>query len=552
VPPGLTRARDGVRHTFPVPIQRWRCPVALQVKSVVVAAAGVVVAGVFFPLWFGVPVMVILGGWGLGMAVRPSEVVLDPDAGTLTFRVGLIARRVRLTNVTALLADGAKVTIARSGGGEISVYAWRKSPLDRWLRIPVVAGDVAHAISQAVTAAHSAAQQPATAGAGVRPAKARATVRSRQPLAVILLGCAGVLAIAAALLVRVSWPSPVMTALGVLLALALGVSGLFYVLFACWLLVTGRVTHLSARALPGGREGRESLGGDLSIAQLTCSTGTRRYPTTPSPHDRGNLRPLKPYDAAYPEGPGPQPRTACCACATLSVHHAREEVPVMAGSGDELAAGTGDRSRLRASDADRERVAEVLKTAFVQGRLTMDEFALRVTRAYASRTYADLDALTADIPARLTKAQPPMPAPEPAPDPDRKKLIQRGTAAGAAAGMAIPAVAITVAGGSPVFALVFGVALSTVLAVLLPGCLTLLSRVLDKDTGEQPFQGPPPSACGQAYQPLPPAGPARPRPQISPEPPRAAEARPHRHPRRPLPGLLAGPGLRPAPRTTAA
>ena len=179
----------------------------------------------------------------------------------------------------------------------------------------------------------------------------------------------------------------------------------------------------------------------------------------------------------------------------------------MAGSGDELAAGTGGRGRLRASDADREQVAEVLKTAFVQGRLTMDEFALRVTRAYASRTYADLDALTADIPARLTTAQPPMPASEAAPDPDRKKLIQRGTAAGAAAGLVIPAVAITAAGGPPVFALVFGVVLSTVLAVLLPGCLTLLSRVLDRDTGKQPSPGPPPSARGQAYQPLPPAGP---------------------------------------------
>ena len=226
----------------------------LQVKSVVVAAAGVVVAGVFFPLWFGVPVMVILGGWGLGMAVRPAEVVLDPDAGTLMFRVGLIARRVRLANVTALLADGAKVTIARSDGGEISIYAWRKSPLDRWLRIPVVAADVAHAISKAATAAHSAAQEPpaAEAAAEVRPAKARASLRSRQPLAVTLLACSGVLAIGAALLVRVSWPDPVMTVLGALLALALGVSGLFYVLFACWLLVTGRVTRLSPRVVPGG------------------------------------------------------------------------------------------------------------------------------------------------------------------------------------------------------------------------------------------------------------------------------------------------------------
>jgi hypothetical protein len=242
-----------MRHTFPVPIQRWRCPIALQVKSAVVAAACVVVAGVFFPLWFGVPVMVVLGGWGLGMAVRPSEVVLDTDAGTLLFRVGLIARRVRLVNVTALLADGAKVTIARSDGGEISVYAWRKSLLDRWLRIPVVAGDVAHAISKAATAAHSTAQEPAAEGATeVRPAKARASVRSRQPLTVALLGCAGALAIAAALLVRVSWPNPVMTALGALLALALGVSGVFYVLFACWLLVTGRVTRPSPRVVPGG------------------------------------------------------------------------------------------------------------------------------------------------------------------------------------------------------------------------------------------------------------------------------------------------------------
>jgi len=252
----VARGIRRVRHNLLVPIQRWRCPVTLQVKSVVVAAAGVVVAGVFFPLWFGVPVMVILGCWGLGMAVRPAEVVLDEGAGTLLFRVGLIARRVRLANVTALLADGAKVTIARSDGGEISIYAWRKSPLDRWLRIPVVAGDVAHAISKAATAAQQpTAQEPAAAeaeSAGARPARARRSLGSRQPLAVTLLACAGALAIVAALLVRVSWPNPAMTVLGAVLALALGVSGLFYVLFACWLLVTGRVTRLSPRVARGG------------------------------------------------------------------------------------------------------------------------------------------------------------------------------------------------------------------------------------------------------------------------------------------------------------
>ena len=44
------------------------------------------------------------------------------------------------------------------------------------------------------------------------------------------------------------------------------------------------------------------------------------------------------------------------------------EVPVMAGPGDEIAAGAGGRGHLRASHADREQVIGVLKAAFVQGR----------------------------------------------------------------------------------------------------------------------------------------------------------------------------------------
>lgn len=252
----MAGARDGVRHNFRVPIQRWRSPAALRVKTIVVAAVAVAVAGVFFPLWFGVPVMVVLGAWGLGVAVRPAEVVVDPDAGVLVFRVGLLARRVPLASVTAVEADGAKVSVARSGGGEISVYAWRKGPLDRWLRIPVVAGEVAHAISRAA----AGATREAGAGAGAGEARGwaaragRGPLRSRQPLAVTLLGCTGLLAVTAAFLVRVSWPNPVMTALGAVLAIALGVSGLLYALFALWLLVTGR----AARRAPGSRDPRRN------------------------------------------------------------------------------------------------------------------------------------------------------------------------------------------------------------------------------------------------------------------------------------------------------
>jgi Domain of unknown function (DUF1707) len=78
----------------------------------------------------------------------------------------------------------------------------------------------------------------------------------------------------------------------------------------------------------------------------------------------------------------------------------------MTEPGDHSAAPAGGHGRLRASHADRERVIEVLKAAFVQGRLAKDEFDLRVDQALASRTYAELAAVTADIPAAPTAALP--------------------------------------------------------------------------------------------------------------------------------------------------
>jgi hypothetical protein len=64
------------------------------------------------------------------------------------------------------------------------------------------------------------------------------------------------------------------------------------------------------------------------------------------------------------------------------------------------------RGRLRAGHADREEVIEALKDAFVQGRLTRDELGARAGRALAARTYADLAALTADIPPAPAAARP--------------------------------------------------------------------------------------------------------------------------------------------------
>src|ERR1035438_8940871 len=51
-----------------------------------------------------------------------------------------------------------------------------------------------------------------------------------------------------------------------------------------------------------------------------------------------------------------------------------------------------------AATADRERTVGTLRAGFAEGRLSQDELGERITRAYAARTYADLWALTADLP----------------------------------------------------------------------------------------------------------------------------------------------------------
>ena len=54
---------------------------------------------------------------------------------------------------------------------------------------------------------------------------------------------------------------------------------------------------------------------------------------------------------------------------------------------------------IRASDAERERVATQLREHAAEGRLDVDELDERLQQAYTARTRAELDALTADLPA---------------------------------------------------------------------------------------------------------------------------------------------------------
>lgn len=55
--------------------------------------------------------------------------------------------------------------------------------------------------------------------------------------------------------------------------------------------------------------------------------------------------------------------------------------------------------RLRASDADRERAAQLLREHHAVGRLTAQEFESRVEKVFGARTRGELDALLADLPA---------------------------------------------------------------------------------------------------------------------------------------------------------
>ena len=65
-----------------------------------------------------------------------------------------------------------------------------------------------------------------------------------------------------------------------------------------------------------------------------------------------------------------------------------------------------DRPPVRASDGDRQRVADLLRQHTTEGRLTIEEYEQRVDAAYAARTVADLRPLLADLPVRLDEVLP--------------------------------------------------------------------------------------------------------------------------------------------------
>jgi hypothetical protein len=146
--------------------------------------------------------------------------------------------------------------------------------------------------------------------------------------------------------------------------------------------------------------------------------------------------------------------------------------------------------------AGREQVIAALKAAYVQGRLTKEEFDLRVGQALA--IYAELDALTADIPA----APPAVTArAELAREAANKKMIRQGTAG--VAGLTFVLVTALGAPHNPALAVTVAALLTCFVTVLAAGLLTLLSWAMDRRSSTQgaggagPAQDSPPDTADQ-------------------------------------------------------
>jgi Domain of unknown function (DUF1707) len=172
-----------------------------------------------------------------------------------------------------------------------------------------------------------------------------------------------------------------------------------------------------------------------------------------------------------------------------------KEAAVTAGREDGAA---GARGQLRTSHADREQAIDVLKAAFVQGRLTKDEFDLRVSQVFASRTYADLGALTADIPGWVTGARPPAGHPR---EPGRVLSFRTASRVGAVAAVPSMASAAEVMAQSSAVPAVVGVLIVGLTGLLVAGLMAALLMLLSwvvrrSQTG--PAQGRPSGPAGLA------------------------------------------------------
>ncbi|MEU5874551.1 DUF1707 domain-containing protein [Glycomyces sp. NPDC047369] len=87
---------------------------------------------------------------------------------------------------------------------------------------------------------------------------------------------------------------------------------------------------------------------------------------------------------------------------------------------------TDDHSRLRISNADRDKAIEQLRAALDEGRIDLAEFDERSMAAYSAKTNAELDLIFEDLPGGRPKVGEVVPAGETAPAPAAPAERRRG------------------------------------------------------------------------------------------------------------------------------
>ena len=150
-------------------------------------------------------------------------------------------------------------------------------------------------------------------------------------------------------------------------------------------------------------------------------------PELPEPDSTG-------HDPAAPESTGPdltkpEPANAEPAKPDLTKPDLTKPGPAPYETARSEIAATGDTPapdhRLRAADADRELVHQILSAAMTSGALTPSEYEERALKASTAKTFGDLDALTDDLPV----GQLGVPLPRPG-DPYPTGVTRPGTGSG--------------------------------------------------------------------------------------------------------------------------
>ena len=160
------------------------------------------------------------------------------------------------------------------------------------------------------------------------------------------------------------------------------------------------------RQVMDGRTGALDLpGNDLAATgpRSTAATASSS-PATWSPRRAALRGRLGERDRGEPPGGRPRPRPRSTGRGAGGCLNVRKSCDGLSASVPCICVAR--RASLRASDADREAIAERLRRAMGEGRLLAEELEERLEAVFTARTYGELDAVVADLPAPRPRRQP--------------------------------------------------------------------------------------------------------------------------------------------------